>query len=112
MTNQEIDRRCAELMGWTEAEGAGYHDFMPWWKGSPDRRRVDGWSPTANPADDYAVLEWVRENMTEQQQDAFVLAVGNLAAENASAPILAAWSPLHYRVGDYARALVAVKGGV
>lgn len=58
---ERADYVAEHLMGWERAEGAGYHDFMPWWKNSPGRLRCDAWNPYESADDDLMVLRAVRD---------------------------------------------------
>jgi hypothetical protein len=104
LTDTELDRIAAvEVMGWTGA----------WWDGVlRDAYNVDKWHPTTNPADDYRVLEHVRDTWGEQQFHLMQIEITamwreRLEQHQADSPYLQFAFGVMYRPGDYARAAIA-----
>ena len=59
-TDVELNEAAAvHAMGWVRTEGAGYHDYKDWWKGSPRRRICTAFKPASDHNDAAELLEKV-----------------------------------------------------
>ena len=96
MTEDEKDRiRLAEAIGRRHPLGKHYGGGVSELFGGPSGY-IEPFDPFTDANDDYAVLEWMRKNWTDQQQiDALeALPMGNYMDA--------------YQIGDYARAALKV----
>lgn len=106
----------AEAMGWRWVENQGNAGGGRWYK--PDGDYLDfvsakwrmPFSPFTDANDDYAVLEWMRENLTERVVAEYPGTKWELELESIqdapSNPFFNSWC--QYQVGDYARAALKV----
>jgi len=121
MTNQDIDRKCAELMGWTNigiedvsrTQNDGSHCLMLVGRkpgGVHDRDIIP--MPTVSANDDREVLDWVKENWDTKHKYMFSIEIELLARERLGSPpptlSHAEVIVLFSEKGDYAKAFVAV----
>lgn len=109
MTDEQVDRTVAEMMGWT-----GLHEMSPHtWRGRPPGRPPDVLrlipTPTDyadGPCDDYAVLCWVRgdSGWPEEKQWVFSYHLSQLLEGQRTATTIPVMREALYVVGFYAKA--------
>ncbi len=100
----EFDALVAEMMGWS----IEHHDGKP-----PHFHRTSekshwvwlaDWSPSTDPATDYEVLVFVRENWETKQQDMFRMSIDDIWNERMDFSISFVIGGYYYQPGDYSRA--------
>lgn len=96
--------KLAEAMGWERTPCECVDAGQQWGWESPDKklfRKADELpDPLTDANDDYAVLEWMRDQ-TVKFRNLFQAALQNPHAPNV-------WSASLYQIGDYARAALKV----
>ena len=100
MNDKEINRRVAEIMGFVFADGCIREANDDVWSLLPEYLTFAD--------DDYTVLEWARENLTEDEM--FLLGIELHKLWSEVGRMGSYWPSSRYLPGDYSRALIAVKG--